>query len=341
MQKLCLYSFQDVSDPPKGKYPAWIYFGLYSFTRYNAHMELINLQFEIFILILIGYILAKSGRFSSQTRSQMTSMVLSIFLPASIIQSFMLDMTPEILRSCLVTLLASVGIQIVYWICMKLCWKGISDENKRINLQYGTMVSNAGFMGMPIAQAAYGAQGLLLASIFLIPQRICMWSTGLALYTVTGSWKEKCRKVATHPCIVALAIGVAVMFADMAGFVMPVFLVKSLSACASCSTALSMMIIGAVLSDVPFSEMKDKLSLVYALLRLIAIPAGIWILLLLFHIGDLSIKVCILLCAMPAPSTMVMLAQSYHHDPQFASRLIFVSTLFSLVTLPLWMLILG
>lgn len=300
-----------------------------------------NLQIEIFVLIAVGYMLSKLGMISLQTRKQLTSMILSLFLPASIICSFELELTPAILQACLGVFAASVLIQILYWVFMKVCWRKVSDENRRINLQYGTMVSNAGFMGMPVAEAAFGAQGLLYSSIFLIPQRICMWSTGLGLYTDGITWKEKLMKVLTHPCIVALGIGVILLFAEMQGFVMPQWLEMSLKACASCSTALSMIVIGAILADVPFREMADPVCLIYSLVRLIVLPGIVWAAGMLLNLSSLGLSVCVLECAMPAPSTMVMLAQKYDRDTRFASRLVFVSTALSLVVLPFWLFLLS
>lgn len=144
-------------------------------------MSIINLQVEIFILIVIGYYLAKKGIFSKETQSQMSNMVLKIFLPCSIIKSFQIDFNEEIIKSTFIVLVISFSIQMFYGLLNKVLYRKLTEERKVI-CQYGTMVSNAGFMGMPIAQGVFGEVGLLHASIFLLPQRIFMWSSGLALF---------------------------------------------------------------------------------------------------------------------------------------------------------------
>lgn len=235
-------------------------------------MDMISLQIQIFLLILLGYILAKLKVIGRTLRGQLSSMVLKVILPASIIRSFELEMSLDILLSCMKVLTASILIQILYAICIRIFWKNQKNEKRKVCLEYATMVSNAGFMGMPIAEAAFGAQGLLYASIFLIPQRIAMWSVGLSLFSKSSSKKELIQKVLFHPCIVALGIGVLLMFAQMAGFHLTGPVDDALKSVGSCSTALSMMVVGAILADVPVKEMLDRTCLIYSLIRTVILP---------------------------------------------------------------------
>ena len=298
-----------------------------------------SLQLEIFLLILVGFVLSKLGYFSAHTRKQLTNIVLWIVLPCATIQSFEIEVDQDLLVSMALIFLISIGIQGIHWIFCTTCWNQIHDDRK-ISLQYGTMVSNAGFMGMPVTQSAFGATGLLYASIFLIPQRICMWSYGLSLYTDGQDLKEVIRKVMTNPCIVAIYIGVVVMVLGMFDLHLPDFLDSTIAAIGNCNTALSMIVIGGILSDVPKDQIGDKLSLLYSGLRLLVIPMILFLILIFLPVDPMVRNVCVLLSAMPAASTTAMLAQRYEKDPEFASKIIFVSTLFSMITLPIIFLLL-
>lgn len=304
-------------------------------------MKTLELQVEIFLLIALGYVLTKKGKVSERTRSQATDLVLSVFLPAAVIQSFQMNLTPQIVISCVEVFLFSIVSQLVYWLFMRLSWNKIEDHDKRICLQYATMVSNAGFMGMPIAEAAFGAQGLLYASIFLIPQRILMWSVGLSLFAGGTSRRQTIRRVLTHPCIIAVEIGLVVMILELCGIYLPDWLSNTIGAVADCNTALCMMIIGSILTDVPFRELKDPTSWIFALVRLAVIPLTIFILFRFAGLSGLAVDICVLQSAMPAPNTLVMLSSKYERAPRFAARLVFSSTLLSLVALPIWMIILS
>ena len=293
---------------------------------------MLSLQLEIFLLLALGWFVAWKNLLSKSARTQLTSLVLSLVLPAAIIQSFELDLTWEEFRTMSSVLFCSIGIQVLYSLTAKLLWRH-QPENQQISLRYGTLVSNAGFMGMPIAGQLYGSLGLLCASIFLIPQRIVMWSAGLALYT-RADRRTAIRKVLLHPCIIALEIGVAVLLLRTNGILLPEPLDAAIHAVGSCNTALSMMMIGGMMADADKQNVFSPVTLGYSCIRLVALPLVIWFLLLQVPVPRLARQVCVVLSAMPAASTTGMLAQKYDRDPAFASRLIFVSTLLSMITLP-------
>ena len=167
-----------------------------------------------------------------------------------------------------------------------------------------------------------------------------MWSYGLSLYTDGQDRKEVIRKVMTNPCIVAIYIGVVVMVLGMFDLHLPDFLDSTIAAIGNCNTALSMIVIGGILSDVPKDQIGDKLSLLYSGLRLLVIPMILFLILIFLPVDPMVRNVCVLLSAMPAASTTAMLAQRYEKDPEFASKIIFVSTLFSMITLPIIFLLL-
>jgi len=101
-----------------------------------------------------------------------------------------------------------------------------------------------------------------------------------------------------------------------------------------------MIVIGSILSDVRLSEVFEKAGIYYSALRLLVLPAAIYAVLRLLKLDPLVTGVIVILAAMPAGSTTAMLAQKYDQDPIFASKLVFTSTLLSLVTLPICALIL-
>lgn len=209
------------------------------------------------------------------------------------------------------------------------------DRKKRINLEYGTVINNAGTMGMVIAEAAFGEEGLLFASVFMIPVRIMMWSYGLTLYDQNGK-KGSFWKVLLHPCIVAVFIGIILMLLQSSGILLLAFAQKTLDAVANCNTALVMFVIGVILSEVPAREIADKWAFIYSFIRLIAIPAVLFVVLRLLPLPALPVNVAVIETAMPAASTMAMLAQKYNMDSRFSSKMIFISTLLSLLTMPVW-----
>lgn len=295
-------------------------------------MAIVQLQIEIFMIVICGYILAKKNIMNVDTRKRLTDIVINLILPCAIIKSFSMKMTSDIIQNTAIIFLASFAIQLVYSVLNKFLYRHF-DEHQAIIMKYATIVSNAGFMGLPIVESVYGGQGLLYASIALIPQRIFMWSAGLSLFTTTNR-KQALHSIAFHPCIIAVYIGVIIMGLESANVVVPSVFMDTISTIGGCTTTMSMLIIGAILSDVKWNELIEKSSLYFSFIRLLAIPIFVFICLSLLHLDGLVIGVSVLLSAMPAGSTAAMLAQKYDKDVIYASKIIVLSTVLSLITLP-------
>lgn len=299
---------------------------------------ILDLELEIFILIAIGYYLGKKNLLNKQTVSQLTDFVIRVVLPCSIVSSFEMELTYQIMMSTMQVLLLSLGIQVVYWIfnhCLYNRW----PHDEKINAQYGTMVSNASFVGMPIAQSLYGVTGLLYSSIYVLPQRIFMWSYGLSLYTDQKD-KHLMKKILAHPCVISIFIGIVVMICYSKGVYLPSGISQTLKAIGGCSTVLCFVIIGTIVSELNIKELVSKHSLLFSLYRLLIIPLIMFVIVYFLSIDTLSKKVCVLLTTMPAATTTVIFANQYERNSHFASQLVIMSTLLSLVSIPFFSMIL-
>ena len=80
---------------------------------------MLDLQVEIFILVGIGYLISKLGLFNKQTRKQVTDLVLNLVLPVATAKSFLIKLTPSIMKTTLVVFLVSIGIQALYFIIIR------------------------------------------------------------------------------------------------------------------------------------------------------------------------------------------------------------------------------
>ena len=163
-----------------------------------------------------------------------------------------------------------------------------------------------------------------------------MWSSGLALFTHVDR-REAYKKLVKHPCIIAVFIGVLVMAFRVT---FPEFLENTVEGISKCMVPISMLAIGAMLADSDIRRMFDREVLYYCWLRLVLYPLLILAVLRLFHTDRVLCSTMVLLSAMPMASTTAILADKYECSPEIASQTIFVSTLLSIVTLPVFMFIL-
>ena len=285
---------------------------------------LITLQITIFLLVAMGFVLKKIHIIGPQGQKNINDMVIYVILPCNILRAFLDSPAEGSFLSYLEVLLISVFIQIFCVIYGKVVFRK-EPEGRQKCLRYGTICSNAGFLGNPIAEGVYGAEGLMLASIYLIPQRIMMWSSGLAVFSGTSDKKQTLKKVLTHPCILACILGIIFMFAEVE---LPPGLDGMVTALGNCNTAMSMMVIGMILADINVKDFWDKTVVKYTVHRLVVIPAAVYI-------------VCrVLLAAMPAGATTSILAEKYEMEPAFATKMVIFSTLLSLPTICIWSLLL-
>ena len=308
-------------------------------------IPMLRLQFIIFALIGVVFFTRKKGMVSREGQKNITDLVIHIVLPCNIVTSFVQELPDSALRDCATVFLISVGMEVMCMAYAKFAYRNV-EEKKRKCLTYGILVSNAGFLGNPVAEGVYGPMGLMLASVYLIPVRVMMWSRGIALFSGESDRKATLKKVLTHPCVLACLTGVLIMLAKILGGVslVPDLLFSLLQTIGRCNTALSMMVIGMILSDIDPSQLIDPLVLRYTAERLLIVPGILGLILFALYrcglVSGLSPRLSVLLAAMPAAATTSMLSSKYDCAPDFATKMVITSTLCSIPTVFLWGLVL-
>ncbi len=299
--------------------------------------QMIHLQLTLFMLIIIGLTLKKTGIITQEGQKCLSDITVNVILPCNIISSFMGDMNAsgEFIRNCSEAFFISLGIQMFSVFFGKYCFFCCPEDKRKI-FAYGIIVSNSSFIGLPVIHSLYGAAGVLYTSFFQIPVRLTMWSSGLALFTDVDR-TEAYKKLAKHPCIVAVALGAVIMAFNIP---FPAFLQNTLEGISKCMVPVSMFAIGAMLAESDIRRLFDWQVLYYCLLRLAVYPLLILGVLKLFNIDSILCNTIVLLSAMPMAGTTAILADKYGCGPEIASQTIFVSTLLSIVTLPVFMIVL-
>ena len=292
----------------------------------------INLQLVMFALFICGFILTRKGVINSERRKGMSDLLIDLFLPANIICAFLTGISRDVFAEAFQVLVIALGIQIIsYLLGLVLYRKEVNG--RRMVLRYATICSNAGFLGNPIAEGIYGMEGLVLASVYLIPQRIMMWSSGLAVFSGSSDKIKTLKKVVTHPCILACVLGMIMM---VTGAQLPPGLDGAVTSVGNCNTAMSMMVIGMILADIDLKDFWDWTVVKYTVHRLVIIPAVVYLVCRMLPLSKTVLGLCVLLAAMPAGATTSILAEKYQVDSPFATKMVIFSTLLSLPTICLW-----
>ena len=294
--------------------------------------ELVSLQLRMFLIMLVGLFFRKKNIISAEGKKNLTDLVIYLILPCNIVKSFMIEFDSATLMNFGLILVISVLIQIFCAVLAKVLYQRVKGPHRPV-LMYATVASNSGFLGNPIAEGVFGSMGLALASVYLIPQRIVMWSAGVSYFTKGTCRKDVIRRVATHPCIIAVFVGMLLMLTQIR---LPFFLDAALRDLGNCNTAMSMLVIGTILADVRLKDMIDLTILRFSILRLVLLPLVVYAGCLLVSVDPLVTDVSVLLTAMPAASTTAILAAKYDGDAVYASKCVVLSTVLSLPATPVW-----
>ncbi|MCU6747411.1 AEC family transporter [Faecalicatena acetigenes] len=303
-----------------------------------AFYNMVNMQLMMFLLVGIGFLVRRKNIVGSTTRKELVDFCLYVTLPFNTFHSFQIEWEWTMLAKFAEVLLLSIGYNILSMAVSFFSYRKTRSDRQK-PLRYGTIVSNGGFLGNPVVEGVYGMQGLFYASVFMLPMRIVMWSVGISCFL-----RDKIRlgdvlkKVLTHPCIVAIYLGLAVM---VSGIDFPVFLDTTIEGISACNTPLSMMLVGMMLCEMKPEGIWDKTMLYYVSVRLIVIPAIVFAVTAWLPIPAILRGITVLISGMPAPVTTALLSSKYNGDETYATGMIFVTTVLSLFTLPVWSLLLG
>lgn len=300
--------------------------------------QMLNLQLQLLLLIIIGIIIKRMEIINSEQQKGISSLLIKLILPSNIIHSFIsgLKINSDLIINCAWAIGISLFIQLFATLLSHFIFKRFNKTKANV-MSYGMIVSNSSFIGIPVVENIYGAIGTLYTSVFQIPIRITMWTAGLSLYTDEKNLKKKIKKMLIHPCIIAVFLGFLLLIIQIP---IPSLIVDTISILSKCTTPMSMLIIGAILADIDWKNLFDFSAIYYTLFRLIIFPLFILMILHFTPVDQMIKSIAIIMTGMPAGSTTAILAQQYNYDYKYAAKIILISTLASIITIPLLTLLL-
>lgn len=290
----------------------------------------------MFLLIMTGFLLRKFDLITDAGKKSITDVLLYAILPCNIIKAFTTDLGTDHWGDFAVLLAIAMFVQVMALFICRFLYNQMDPGEKEV-YQYATVCSNSGFLGNPMSEGVFGDTGLLFASVFLLPQRVVMWTAGVSYFTKETDKRKAYRKILTHPSMIATYIGFVLLIFHLT---IPAPLYKTIFSLSNCTTAMTMMYIGTILVGVDLKSLITRKQLYYNLIRLVLMPLVVYIGCHLLRIDPLITGVSVLLTAMPAGSTTSLLAAKYEADEVSAAKCVVLSTLCSIIAIPVWSTIL-
>lgn len=316
----------------------------------------------LFIMMIPGIIMKKCRLAPEGFGKGVSRLVLYVAQPALIFLAYLKDFDANILINSVWVLVLSIVLHAIFAVVAILSFKS-APANMRCMLRFATVFSNAAFMGIPLIGAALEPTcpgATMYASIYNITFNLFLWSLGVYFCTSdrADAQDAACEcdgikkmtlgssllKAILHPVTIAAALGLVFFITPLNSYV-PDLAINALTMMKNLVAPLSMLVIGLRLADMSFKGLfSDKYMYLFLVLRHAALPllaVGIIKLLSLFGVvidGTVAL-VTVILAAAPAASSATMFAEQYDCDAQYVSRLVTVSTLISIVTMPLVLLL--
>lgn len=296
--------------------------------------QLTNQIILMFCLMLVGVLINKVGFMKESTSNDLTNILLYVVSPCLIINAFEQDYSAKRIQQFL---LVAIGILLFYIIAIisaHFIFRRIKNPNLRRITQYGSVYSNAGFMGIPLVSSLFGAEGVFFAVVSLAGFNIFSWTHGISLFRTednneTIDWKQ----ILLNPNIIAIVLGL-IMF--LTSFKIPGTLNQVVKYVGSVNTPLSMIIIGNSLANIKFSkEMLDKNIGLTIVLRNLVFPIIMVFLLKALGVSQVALYTTVIMAACPVAGIVVLFTLQAHDDAGPAISLMSLSTILSLITIPL------
>lgn len=285
----------------------------------------------LFILITLGFVCSKVKIFDEHTIKHVTRFILYFVTPCVIINSFNRDFDPDMAKKLLI---AAGSSFLIHLLSIGLSYACIHDKDRsRKNvLQYGIIFSNCGYMALPLQAAVLGPEGVFLGAAYVAVFNLFTWTFGLFL--MSGQVSEiRIKKIVLNPGLLSIIAGVILFISP---FKLPQIISSPVQHLANLNTPIPMLVIGFYLSQISsLKVLKDWKLVLGIFLRLVICPLLGLVILYLMGIKGTVLAAMVIAASAPTAANTTMFAGIYDKDTQTAVTMVAISTLFSIVTMPL------
>ncbi len=289
--------------------------------------------FSLFIIMIMSMALVRFKILKAADSKIMSILLLYLFFPCVILESFQIDFTPEIQHGMLLSTGAAVVVQAL------LLFMGVALK-KTLHLnaveQCTVIYSNAGNLIIPLVVSVLGPEWVIYSSSFLAVQLVLFWTHMKSV--MANEAHMDLRAVFTNANMLAIFAGLVLLFT---GWRLPVPVNDALHSLGLVIGPSAMIIAGMLLGDMSWEKIKSyKRVPLVAFLRLIVMPLGVLVLLKYSGIASFSshgttiLLITLLATATPSATTCVSMASLYDNQPEYASVINVVTATLCTITMP-------
>lgn len=300
----------------------------------------------IVIMISIGYVLTEKKWFNEEISRVFAKLVTNVALPALMISDLMGSFTRDKLESLSKGLIAPfLSIAVCYVISVLVSKILKVQKSREGTFQSMFFNSNTIFIGLPVNLALFGNKSMPYVLLYYIANTVFFWTLGV--YCISKDTPGE------HGSILSKATIKRIISPPLLGFItavilillkieLPPFIMNTCKYLGSLTTPLSMIFIGISIHSVKLKELKiDKDVLGVLAGRFLVCPLIMFIMLILMPMPELMKKVFIMQSAMPVMTNAPIIAKVYGADSNYAAVMVTLSTILSMITIPIFMVVMS
>ncbi len=289
---------------------------------------------KLFVIMFMGYAVVKAGLMKSSESKSVSVILVYLVIPCVIIKAFQVDYTPDVQKGLFLAIAAAVAVHILF-LLITIPLKKIFQMD--VIEQATSIYSNAGILVIPLVQELLGQDYVIYSSAYIAVQLILLWTQGKNM--LCEEEKLEWKKVFLNVNIISIIAGIVLFLFRIK---LPAGVQDVLGMMNNMIGPLGMLLAGMAIAEVPlksiFTKKRNYLSVA---LRLLLYPVlGLFLMKVIQIVVNLENSSQILLtvylaCVTPACASVTSMAQLYDKDAAYASSLYVLTTLLSIVTMPM------
>ena len=292
-------------------------------------ITVINNVAILLLFAFIGWLLCKGKILTKENAKTLSVLEVWLFLPCKMFKSFSSNFTLDyVSQKYMLFIISTAVLAVLVFLMWLIVPKFIRDNDERRICRYSLVVANYGYMGYALAESLYGEAVLIDMMLFAIPVSLYIYTEGYRM--LTGMEKLSLKRL-INPVVMAIIPG---MIFGLAQFRLPGVLMSVINNASACMSPVSMLLAGMLISSFDLKELIcDKRVYIISALRLLILPFIICLILSKFCSSELVLA-AMLVYSMPCGMNTIIFQNIVGNNSKIGVSLPFVSTLFSLITIP-------
>lgn len=290
---------------------------------------------KMFFIMVLAFICYRIGLVDQSGNKNISSLLLMVVNPILIITVYQTEYDPELVRGLLFAFAAAIITHILGILVSTVLIRSGNAPDFCIE-RFSAMYSNCGFIGIPLIGSVLGDTGVFYLSAYMVMFNLFSWTHGVMLMERKFSLKNL-KEGIRSPMFIATFIAVILFFCRLE---IPAVLMDSMNYVADMNTPLAMMVAGFSVAQADIGKMCRNLRLYYtAMIKLLIFPLCAIPFLMLFGLPSGVAMTTLIAAACPTATTGTMMAIRYKQNYTYASEIFALSTVLSVITIPLLVLI--